>query len=134
MAEQILETKRKPRRSSVNGTRNVLTISGKEPGYTYRIVNDVGDRIEQLQDIGYELVKDDNIRVGDRRIANPTKEGSPVKVSVGGGIQAYVMRIKDQFVEEDNKAKAANYDRLEQGTVRDAKEGSDYGSLKVERG
>ena len=79
--------KRLPRekRTPINGTRNILTIRGQEPGYRYRIVNDDGDRIPMLQEQGYELVQDASITVGDRRIANPTKEGSPVQVSVGGG-------------------------------------------------
>ena len=93
MKEQLTQ-KRATRRTSINGTRNVLNISGKEPGWSYRVVNDVGDRIEQLKEIGYEIVEDSKVQVGDRRIANPTKEGSPVKVSVGGGVQGYVMRIR----------------------------------------
>jgi len=130
MKEQ-LATKRTSRRTAINGTRNVLNITGKEPGYEYRVVNDVGDRIEQLTEIGYELVKDDKVKVGDRRVANPTKEGSPLKVSVGGGISGYVMRIKSEFYEEDKAKKAAHVDNIEKGTLREAKGQADYGSVKV---
>lgn len=129
--EKQLTQKRTKRRSSVNGTRNVLTISGKEPGYQYRVVNDVGDRIEQMKAIGYEIVEDSKIQVGDRRIANPTKEGSPVQVSVGGGIQGFVMRIKDEWFQEDRVAKDKHIDDIERGLVRDAKDASDYGNIKV---
>ncbi len=130
MKEQLTQ-KRSARRSSINGTRNVLNISGKEPGFVYRVVNDVGDRIEQLKAIGYEIVEDSGVQVGDRRIANPTKEGSPVKVSVGGGIQGYVMRIKQEWYDEDKAKKDAHVDQIEKGLVRDAKEKSDYGNIKV---
>lgn len=130
MKEQLTQ-KRSSRRASINGTRNVLNISGKEPGFVYRVVNDTGDRIEQLKAIGYEIVEDSNVQVGDRRIANPTKEGSPVKVSVGGGIQGYVMRIKQEWYDEDKAKKDANVDSIEKGLVRDAKEKSDYGNIKV---
>lgn len=130
MKEQLTQ-KRSNRRSSINGTRNVLNISGKEPGFVYRVVNDVGDRIEQLQAIGYEIVEDSAVQVGDRRIANPTKEGSPVKVSVGGGIQGYVMRIKQEWYDEDKAKKDAHVDNIEKGLVRDAKEQSDYGKITV---
>ena len=67
MALDNLATKRKPRRASINGTRNVLTVSGKEPGFEYRIVNDDGDRVSQFEEMGYEVVKDSGIKVGDRR-------------------------------------------------------------------
>lgn len=130
MKEQLTQ-KRATRRTSINGTRNVLNISGKEPGFVYRVVNDVGDRIEQLKAIGYEIVEDNNVQVGDRRIANPTKEGSPVKVSVGGGIQGYVMRIKQEWYDEDKAKKDAHVDNIEKGLVRDAKDKTDYGNIKV---
>ena len=132
MKEQ-LTTKRSNRRSSINGTRNVLNISGKEPGYVYRVVNDTGDRIEQLKAIGYEVVEDSNIQVGDRRVANPTKEGSPVQVSVGGGLKGYVMRIKQEYYDEDAAKKAEHVNKIEQGMLREAKEHSDYGKIKIGR-
>ena len=130
MKEQLTQ-KRASRRSSINGTRNVLNISGKEPGFVYRVVNDVGDRIEQLKAIGYEVVEDSQVQVGDRRIANPTKEGSPVKVSVGGGVQGYVMRTKQEWYDEDKAKKDAHVNSIEKGLVRDAKEKTDYGNIKV---
>lgn len=130
MKEQLTQ-KRSTRRSSINGTRNVLNISGKEPGFVYRVVNDTGDRIEQLKAIGYEIVEDSNVQVGDRRIANPTKEGSPVKVSVGGGVQGYVMRIKEEWYNEDKAKKDAHVDNTEKGMLKEAREGTDYGKITV---
>ncbi len=63
MAQDNLANKRKPRRLSINGTRNVLTVSGKDPGFEYRVVNDDGDRVSQFEDMGYEVVKDSSIKV-----------------------------------------------------------------------
>jgi hypothetical protein len=130
MKEQLTQ-KRTARRSSINGTRNVLNISGKEPGWQYRVVNDTGDRIEQLKAIGYEMVEDSKVQVGDRRVANPTKEGSPIQVSVGGGVKGYVMRIKQEWYDEDAAKKAAHVDSIEKGLLKEAKEKSDYGKLTV---
>lgn len=126
-----LTTKRKPRRTSISGTRNVLTVSGKEPGFEYRIVNDDGDRISQFEEMGYEIVKDQNIKVGDRRIASPTKEGSPVQVSVGNGMKAFVMRIPKDWYDEDQAAKAKHVDDIERGTLKEAREAADYGKVSV---
>jgi len=126
-----LTTKRKPRRTSISGTRNVLTVSGKEPGFEYRVVNDDGDRISQFEEMGYEIVKDQNIKVGDRRIASPTKEGSPVQVSVGNGMKAFVMRIPKDWYDEDQAAKAKHVDDIERGTLKEAREAADYGKVSV---
>ncbi|HMU97865.1 MAG TPA: hypothetical protein PKA15_03685 [Chitinophagales bacterium] len=125
--------KRLPRekRTPINGTRNILTIRGQEPGYRYRIVNDDGDRIPMLQEQGYELVQDASITVGDRRIANPTKEGSPVQVSVGGGKKGFVMRIKEEWYQEDQKTKQKAVDDLDESMKANAKKIADYGSLKI---
>ena len=119
------------RRTPINGTRNRLNVRGQEEGYVYRIVNDIDDRIQSLQEMGYEIVTDKNVTVGDKRIANPTQEGSPVKVSVGQGIQAYVMRQKKEFFDEDQLAKAAKNDELEATMKREAKDAGFYGNLKI---
>ena len=121
----------RPRRTAINGTRNRLNVRGQEDGYVYRIVNDIDDRIQSLQEMGYEIVTDKNVTVGDKRIANPTQEGSPVKVSVGQGVQAYVMRQKKEFFDEDQAAKQAKVDELEATTKREAQAAGFYGKLKI---
>lgn len=119
------------RRTPINGTRNKLNVRGKEPGFEYRIVNDIDDRIEVMKERGYEIVTDSNVSVGDKRIANPTQEGSPVKVSVGQGVQAYVMRIREDWYKEDQEAKRKEADALEDQMKRDAKSAGFYGNLKI---
>jgi hypothetical protein len=42
------------RRTPINGTRNVLNVKGKDPDSEYRVVNDIGDRIQEFQEMGYE--------------------------------------------------------------------------------
>lgn len=121
----------RPRRASINGVRNVLTVKGQDPNFHYRVVNDTGDRINQFEQLGYEVVTDANVKVGDRRIANPTAEGSPVKLSVGQGVQAYVMRIKKDWYEEDQAAKQQYVNELEAGMKSNAKQAADYGKLKI---
>jgi len=121
----------RPKRASINGVRNVLTVSGKEPGYEYRIVNDIGDRIAQFEESGYEIVNDSNIRVGDRRIANPTKEGTPVQVSVGGGQKGFLMRIPKEWYEENQKEGQALVDKTEAAMKQDVKSAADYGRFDI---
>ena len=133
MTQETLATKRKSRRTGINKTRNVLTVEGKDPDYEYRIVNDTGDRISQFEERGYEVVSDSNIKVGDRRIANPTKEGSPIQISVGGGQKAFLMRLKKEFYLEDRKARDALVDEQEKGMLAEAKQIADYGKVTVTR-
>lgn len=113
-------------------SRNILKVKGKEPGYEYRVVNDVGDRIQMFKDMGYEIVSDDSVQVGDRRVANPTKEGTPVQVSVGGGTKAYVMRQREDWFKEDQATKEARLREQEQAMKADASQGM-YGSLKISK-
>jgi hypothetical protein len=101
------------KRTPING-RNVLTVTGKEPGYVYRIVNDTGDRVQQFLDAGYEKVLANDVQVGDKRINSPSPEGSTAQVSVGNGDKAIVMRIREEWYKEDQTAKQARVDELEQ--------------------
>ena len=129
--QKQLATKRTARRTPINGTRNVLTVSGKDPEYEYRVVNDTGDRVAQMQELGYEIVQDNSVKVGDRRISVPTKEGSPVKASVGGGIQGYVMRIRKDWFDEDQKSKQQQVNELESNMKTEALKSADYGKLEI---
>ena len=118
----------RPQRTPL-ANRSVLGIKGKEPGYVYRIVNDTGDRITSFQEQGYEIVTDSTITIGDRRVGKASKDGSPVQVSVGSGIDGYLMRIKDEFYKEDQDYKEQKLAELEGSMKRDS--GTDYGSLKL---
>jgi hypothetical protein len=115
------------RRIPLSG-RNVLTVQGKDPNYAYRIVNDEEDRIARFQDAGYELVADEDVTVGDKRVSKPTAEGTVKQISVGGGKKAFLMRIRKDWYEEDQKAKQDFVDRQEATTKQKALSGT-YGSL-----
>lgn len=124
---QVKETR--PKRTSL-ADRSVMNLNkGKEAGYQYRIVNDLGDRIETFRERGYEVVTDSSITIGDRRVGKPSKDGSPVQVSVGGGIDGYLMRIKDEYYSEDQAYKEQKIAELEGSMKKDS--GADYGTLKI---
>lgn len=121
------------RRSAINGTRNRLNVRGQEPGYVYRIVNDTDDRIASFKEMGYEIVTDGAVSVGDKRVAEATQEGSPIKISVGQGIQAYVMRQKQEWYDEDQAGKQTRVNDLEQSMKRDAEREGFYGKVSLTR-
>lgn len=126
------EAPTRKKRTPISG-RNVLTVVGKEPGYVYRIVNDTGDRIAQFLEADYELVEASAVQVGDRRVNNGTAEGTKAQVSVGGGSKAFVMRIKEEFYKEDQVAKHAHVNQLEQ-TIKQTSGKADFGELKISTG
>ena len=121
----------RPQRVPV-GTRNVLTVAGKDPSYEYRVINDSGDRVQEFLDAGYELVEKDSVRVGDKRVNSASAEGSVSQISVGQGQKAFVVRIKKEWYEEDQAAKQAKVNALEDSTKAKALDGT-YGKLEISR-
>ena len=108
------EASARPRRTPLEG-RNRLKVRNKEPGYFYRIVNDIDDNILNLQERGYEIVPQEKAgMIGDKRVDNPSSPGSSSYLSVGQGTKAVLMRIKQEFYDEDQAAKQAKIDEVEQ--------------------
>jgi hypothetical protein len=126
-------TVRRKRRAQLNG-RNVLTVEGKEDGYVYRVVNDEGGRVERLKEIGYEVVLDREVRIGDRRVATPTAEGSAATVHVGSGLKGVVMRQRKEYYDEDQAEKLRYVNETEASMRKQAREQADYGKLDVGSG
>ncbi len=122
------------RRTPINGTRNVMTASDKDPDFHYRFVNDTGDRVARFQELGYEIVTDPKHKLGDRRVAQATPEGSARTISAGGGVTAVLMRQRKDWFNEDQAAKQADIDEIEKSMKREALEGEGrYGKLEVGR-
>lgn len=121
----------RPQRTPV-GQRNILTVKGKDPSYEYRIVNDIDDRITQYKEAGYEIVSNDAVSVGDKRVNAAAAVGSGKQISVGQGTKAYVMRIPKEWYNEDQTAKLAQVAAVEQATREKALDGT-YGELKLSR-
>jgi len=128
-------TTAKPTRKTripMDGTRNVLTVKGKEPGFRYRVVNDEGsgDRIQRFMDAGYEVVTH-AVQVGDSRVDKAGTQGSPIELRVGNGKRAYLMRIAEEYALEDDAAKARRVDSTEETIRNTAKEAGDYGKVSI---
>lgn len=128
---QVNKPSGRPTRTPM-GRRNVLTVKGKDSNYHYRIVNDIDDRIAEFQEAGYELVADETVTVGDKRVDKASSPGSVKHISVGQGTKAYVMRIKKEWYEEDQAAKLAHVADIERSTKEKALDGH-YGELTIER-
>lgn len=112
------------------GGRNILTVHGKDPNYVYRIVNDEDDRIARFKEGGYELVPDETVKVGDTRANAASSMSSMKQLSVGGGKKAYLMRIRKDWYEEDQKAKQDVVNAQEAAMKKKALSGT-YGTLSI---
>ena len=88
--------------------------------------------MQEFMEAGYELVKDDSVKVGDKKVNKSSSEGSLSQVSVGQGQKAFVVRIKKEWYEEDQAAKQLRVDELENSTKAKALDGT-YGKLEITR-
>jgi hypothetical protein len=122
---------RRVRRTPI-GQRNVLTVTGKEPGYQYRIVNDSGDRVQEFLDNGWEAVQAKDVRIGDKRLESTSTVGTVATASVGKGEKAVVLRIRDDWYQEDQAAKQAHVAQTEAAMKDKALDGT-YGKLELSR-
>jgi hypothetical protein len=117
----------RPKRVPLSG-RNRLSVKDRDPNYVYRVVNDVDDRVERLQELGYEI--DPKAQVGDKRVDNSSSLGSVSTVSVGQGIRAVVMRQRKDYYDEDQNTKMAQLAEVE-ATMK--KKDVDYGTFGYEK-
>ncbi len=122
----------RPTRIPVSGNRNILTMNGKEDGYVYRWVNDMDGRIERFKQAGYEFVAHE-IGVGDKTADTGKGTSSVISKDVGSGITAYAMRIKKEWYDEDQAAKAQAVAASEESMFRalNKQEEGSYGEVTL---
>lgn len=112
--------------------RGPLSITGqKDPNFEYRFVNDVGSRISNYQEAGWELVVDNNLVVGDSRTKDASDLGSSKRVTSDNGTVSFLMKIKKEYYEEDRAAKLAMAEQQEQAIKTEASKGM-YGKLDID--
>lgn len=134
---------KQPKKRIPIGTRNVLGIDKSKldtKNYSYRIVNDTGDRLTRYRDAGWEphTTSDEDMIVGDPDVGNSRRLGSLVtKVVDKRGTQAYLMKIRKEYYEEDQEAKAEKIRQTENDLRFEKTQNPDrkgrYGEVKFGR-
>ena len=123
-------TVRSEPRIPVSGNRNILTVEGKEEGFVYRWVLDIGNRVAKFKRGGWEVVSHD-VEVGDARVATPSPTGSVVEAVSGGDRKLVLMRISELYYKEDQAAKESELSSLETSMGKSQEGG--YGKIDITR-
>lgn len=134
------ESKRRKRpenRVPVSGTRDVLTVYGKDPDLEYRWVSDKsedGARIYVFTRAGWFFVPSDEVEIGESNVYKSENYGSIVRQPDGGGSYLYLMAIEKDLYLEDQKAKQEEIAEEERAITRERDEEVDdgqYGKNKL---
>lgn len=92
-------------------------------GYVRRWVNDVEGRLQMAEMGGYTFVEDATMPVGAPDVDNGNRDlGARVSrvVDKSTGMKAYLMEIKQEYYEEDQKIKMREVDEVEDAIKRGA--------------
>lgn len=133
------DSKKRKKRIPI-GTQDVLNFK-KEPGFHYRVVNDVknGENIKRYLDAGYEKVIHPKMPGGDDRAGSDSQMGSAVVRSVGGGIYGVLMRQRQDLYDADRLAAQKKINETERALTRQPPPGSErsvdgsgsYGKVEI---
>jgi hypothetical protein len=108
------------KRPSFNGTEGKLRINHEIEGYHLHILNDTPGRISHALEVGYEFVSPDEVGgTAVNVVSRNTDIGDKVRFLVGTGdkdepLYAYLMKIRQEFYEEDYNALQAKNDAVDE--------------------
>ena len=113
------ERKERAKRPSFNGTEGKLRIGHLIEGYHLHTFNDSPGRIAHALEVGYEFVTPDEVGgTATNVVSRNTDIGDKVRFLVGTNEQgdplyAYVMKIKNEWFEEDQGEISARIDKVD---------------------
>lgn len=127
---QVLNRSNRPSRTSVNGKRDKLSLTGCEEGFHYCIVNDYN--CDAYLEDDYEFVTH-KIKIGDSHVNKPNADGERASVKVGNGVTGYVMRIPLEWYNDDRKKEQTEVSDFEDSMYHrlNSKEDGRYGEVKI---
>lgn len=121
------------RRPFVGDTRDTLAVTGKDPNYEYRIVNDERGRVQRMIEAGYEIEESPDVQLNAGTA--PTQPGSAHTLTVfKDGTKGILMKIPKEFAEEDRKARAEQIKSSEEALFKKERETDGrYGEVGYEK-
>ena len=124
-------TAKRLKRPPVNGKGDVLTLSGQDDRYVYRIFNDKGTRIATHKDYGWEPCSKDDIEIGTKNALH-AGDLATVTVDSSTGEKGLVMRLRKDWYDEDQKAKQDAIDETEKSITGESEKDGNYGKVSIE--
>lgn len=120
-------------RSPIDGRRNIMTVKGLAPGMVGRWADNTPERMDQLLEQGYEVVRE-NVQVGDVSIDSGTPMGAVVTKRVGGGREQILMQIPKTWYDADQAEKQKTVDEREATILNkeNTKAAGFYGKTEVQ--
>lgn len=129
-----LKDKVRPKRIPVyEANRNKITVADLDhKNFMYRWVNDVENRLQMFLDGGWVFVDKLGKEVGDGGVESSKVVGSALSRGMGGGVNAYLMRIPMELWKQDQDRKEKeDIAALEADMRRTAKNVGDYGKVNI---
>jgi hypothetical protein len=119
-------------RTSITGSRALMEVRGKEPGFHYAWINDKD--VPLRLDNGFEHVRHP-VQVGSKRL-DVGKVGTDefVCINAGGGVIAYLMRIPQEFYDEDMAREQQIVDEKTAAQIGNLTKGDLPGKVNVKTG
>ncbi len=134
---------KRPDPSNRTGRRRVSAVGGAgsggklgiigdlDPAYHYRICNDEGSNIQEMESFGYDVVTSDEVSF---KSSNEISTGSQhsVVVDKSNGLKGILMRQPIEYQNEDRKARADMISKGEESMFRNLKtEDGRYGDIET---
>ena len=122
------------------GEQHRLASVDRPVGYVDRWINDVDGRVFKARKAGYEFIDREGsiIKEKDERFQDPEWQNSAMSQPVGGGITAYLMRVKKEFYDEDQAEKQTKIDaqenQMRKKNIPGVKTDQVYGEISISRG
>lgn len=118
------------KRVPINGYRDILSITGQEPGWHYCWVE--LDNVPRYENADYEFVTHDVI-VGERKINAASQIGGKISIPGGNGMTLYAMRVLDEYYNEDMESLQSEIDEREASMKQALNSKSDgrYGEVDI---
>lgn len=131
MEKQTVKAREAAKKRKPLSTQNRLEVVGELPGFHTRIVKDVPGRISRFEAAGWEPVTKDELQVGTARtsVAQDTSENVNY-IDLGGGDKGLLMKIPNEYWEEDQKVKEDRLKAQEDALKHPALEGR-FGTISI---
>lgn len=130
-SKEAIARRNRRTRSPIDGRRNIMTVKGLAPGMLGRWVDNTPERVEELLEQGYDIVRE-KVQVGDLSADSSRRQmGEVTTKRVGGGKEQILMQIPKEWWEADQREKQKIVDAREAAIHGASKAPGVYGKVEI---